>query len=41
VLAQVSGAASSGIQLLGNALDSSQKLLEFGDGATQNAARVY
>lgn len=41
VLALVSGAASSGIQLLGNALDTNQKSLEFGNGTTRSAARVY
>lgn len=41
VLAQVSGAASAGIQLVGNALDSSQSALKFEDGASRSAARVY
>lgn len=40
VLALVSGAASSGIQLLGNAADSSQRFLEFGEDASKDAARV-
>ena len=40
VLAKVSGAASSGIQLIGNAIADNQKPLDFGLGASKSAASV-
>jgi polygalacturonase len=40
VFAQISGAASSGITLLGNSLNQGQQAVSFSDGATKESAKV-
>jgi polygalacturonase len=40
VFAQISGAASSGITLLGNSLNRGQQAVSFSDGATKESAKV-
>jgi len=40
VFAQVSGAASSGVTLLGNSLNQGQQAVSFSDGATKESVKV-